>query len=454
MESFHSLLRKRFEGKDNSVPWYLDDKVNAFSFVEKQNVKHANIIAILEDIGEIKDIDLPDNFVIKISHAHNTIGVMLLEKISVNQYFDHLSLNQYDLDSLISTQRKIGKQRENNPFKVDKQGIYWLVEELLENFLPNNFIPFDYKVYCFHGQPTLIFQVDRNSSPPKAAIFDGTFMPLIYGKDYDLNPKRLVPGNHILPSHPISILKIAHDLSTATNDIFVSIDLYDTPNGVYFGELTFASGFVYAEMVKFSYNILYNLDSCLNDKKKPDINFPINNSIFPTNKNFLLNHEKINKIINKINNDYDYHNDYINQLLIKAYSGNLNAIRKIQFLFSQHQYKITDNDIKLLYQHFSLCWKMIAYNYGDKNIEYDIVRDVNNKTGFVKNKTRNMDNFVQDCKNYLYSKGLRSGHYKIRHAQFILEFSNDEQEKKIARDILNDYSAQGNETAKYLLEKY
>jgi len=35
MESFLSLIRKRFEGKDNSVPWELDDKIVAYNLVRK-----------------------------------------------------------------------------------------------------------------------------------------------------------------------------------------------------------------------------------------------------------------------------------------------------------------------------------------------------------------------------------------------------------------------------------
>ena len=230
MESFLTLIQKRFNGKDNTVPKNLEDTVNAYNFVEKQNIKHATVIAVLDDIKEINEIDLPNKFVIKTSNIPNE--VMILEKISNNKYFDHISLSEYDLNTLISKQRQIVAD-------IKQEGIYWVVEELLENFLSNKFIPFQYKLYCFYGKPKLIIQIDRNSSPPKIAIFDGTFMPLINGKDYNLDPEEMVPGNHIIPNHPISILKTAYTLSKAINNKFISVDLFDTPDGVYFGELTF-----------------------------------------------------------------------------------------------------------------------------------------------------------------------------------------------------------------------
>jgi len=155
---------------------------------------------------------------------------MLLEKISANKYFDYISLDEYDLNLIIRTQRQIANSKQI-------LSTYWIVEELLENFLTNFFIPFDYKVYCFHSQPKLIVQLDRNTFPPQIAIYDGTFMPLINGKDYFLDPDRLIPGNHILPIHPISILKTAQNLSKLTKDRFVRIDLVDTPKDVYLESL-------------------------------------------------------------------------------------------------------------------------------------------------------------------------------------------------------------------------
>jgi hypothetical protein len=411
MESFLSLIRKRFEGKDDSVPWELDDKIEAYNLVEIHNVKHANIIAILNDIGDIKDLDLPDKFVIKISNRHSSIGVMLLEKISDNKFFDHISLNEYDLNKAIATQRIIAERNK-------KEGTYWVIEELLENFLPNNIIPFDYKFYCFHGQPKLIVQMDRNCTPPRAAIFDGTFMPLINGKDYSLDPDRLIPGNHILPSHPISLLITANKLSKLTNDKFVRIDLYDTPEGVYFGEFTFAPGAPDVGMIKLSYDILSDFDLFLNDKTKIE-------KISNTQEYFLFNEKKYNETINKVKNNVnnDYHTKYLNKLLIRAYNGDLRALRRLALSFSFEHDKIQDENIKLLNQHLSMSWKMIAYNYGGKDLICNIVKDVVDKKGFVQKKTLKFDNLILECKNYLYLRGINNWWCKIRQAEFLLEIT-------------------------------
>ena len=442
MESFLSLIRKRFEGKDNTVPWDLDDKTKAYDFVEKLNIKHANTIAVLDNIEDIKEVDLPDNFVVKISNAHSAIGVMLLESISNNKYFDHISLNEYNLDSIISSQKAIASKKK-------RKGAYWVVEELLINFLPNKFIPLDYKVYCFHGQPKIIVQMDRNTSPPETAIFDGTFMPLIYGKDYTLDPDRLVPGNHIIPSHPISILKTAYILSKATNDKFVRIDLYDTPSGVYFGEFTFAPGAPDVGMIRLDYEILSNFDLSIEDKAKRDINFN-------TNRFFQINQKKFNEAISKVDNniDNDYHDEYQNKLLIRASDGDIRAIRKLATAFSKEQNETSDKIIKLFYQHFSLCWKMLSYYNGDKELTYNIIQDVYKKTGFIQHKKTEISMLIQECQNYFYTNGTKSWWYKIRHAQFILEFSEDDQEKKQAIDTLEYYTAQNNEFAEKILNNH
>lgn len=300
MEKFLSLIRSRFEGKDDTVFWELDDKFKAYNFVEKHNVKHPKIIAVLEDINDLKNINLPNKFVVKISPAHSTIGVMLLTKMSSKKYFDHISLNQFDLDSIIDTQKRIAEKRA---VKLDsKTNVYWLIEELLDNILPTRLIPFDYKFYCFHGQPKIIIQTDRNTTPSHTVIFDGTFVPLIYGKDYYLDHSRLLPGIPIVPIHPIEMLKIASRLSKATNDKFVRIDLYDTPKGVYFGEFTFAPGGPDTGMIKFSDEIFAHLDHCLNDKKAVYTNLNTNY--------FTINQKKFNTALDKTSIDADFESIY------------------------------------------------------------------------------------------------------------------------------------------------
>ncbi|MDI6644802.1 MAG: ATP-grasp fold amidoligase family protein [Methanobacteriaceae archaeon] len=443
METFLSLIRRRFEGKDDTVPWELDDKFKAYNLAERQNVNHPKIIAVLEDINDLKKIDLPNKFVIKISPAHSTIGVMLLTRMSSKKYFDHISLNQYDLDSIIDTQKRIAEKR---CVKLDsKSNIYWLIEELLDNILPTRLIPFDYKFYCFHGHPKIIIQTDRNTNPSHTVIFDGTFIPLIYGKDYHLDHARLLPGIPFIPLHLISMLKIASKLSKAVNDKFVRIDLYDTPKGVYFGEFTFAPGGPDTGMIKFSEEILAHLDSCLNNKKEVYKNL--------NNNYFSINHKKFSTALEKIIINPDFDNIYHLNLLIRAYNKDYRAIRRIARFFSQEKENIENKDIKLLYEHLALCWEMISFYLGDNELIYNLLHDIQNKNGFI-NKRYNIKKLIQKGKNYLKTKGDNSWWYKIRYAQFILEFSQDKKEKDEAMDIINYYVSQDQQFAKEVLMKY
>ena len=130
--------------------------------------------------------------------------------------------------------------------------------------------------------------------------------------------------------------------------------------------------------------------------------------------------------------DYDYHSNYLNRLLIRAYNGDKRVIRRIVSAFSMEQNKIHDKNVKLLYQHISLCWKMISYYNGDNELTYNIVQDVYCKNGFIKHRRIKMDNIVQDCKNFLYSRGNSSRliNLKIKLAK------GGVQNKKINKDNL------------------
>lgn len=419
---FLDLLRYRFEGKDNEVPWELDDKVTAYKFAMKYHVNSPEIISVIENIEDIRKSELPNKFVLKISNAHSSIGVMLLEKISEDNYFDHISLDQLNLENIVNKQKSIAKNRK---------GSYWILEQLLDNFLDQYSIPFDYKVYCFNGVPKIIIQIDRNTNNPKVAVFDGCFFPLKYGEDYTFNLKRWVPGPHIVPPHAQDILRIAAKLSSAANK-FVSVDLYDTPDGVYFGEFTFCPGAPDTKMIVFSQEILEHLNLSLNKRMEYDYN---------TKKGFSVDVPSLLKTIAKEEAKYD--DGYYKMLLSRSYMGDYKAIRKIALQVSNRG--IGNGKIN---QHFSLVWKYISFLGGDNDLTFNLVSNIRERNAFVQGEN-DISKIIDKCKTYLSTQGKTSVWYEIRYAQFLLEYCVDNHEN--AWKILDKYKDSNDFARKVIL---
>ena len=205
---FYEIEKKRFSAKDDSVKWELDDKVNAYSFVEKYNITHPETIAKFTDITQLKEYHhngkLPEKFVLKISNRHSCIGVMLLRQIDENSYFDDLSAKTYTIDEIIVQQQRIDSTKGHV-----LRDTYFIIEELVANFVKEYKIPYDYKVFCLHGIPKLILQVDRNVYHNTMTFFDGNFIPLKEGIDWFINNDMAQQCIPVIPPSASQILTLS-----------------------------------------------------------------------------------------------------------------------------------------------------------------------------------------------------------------------------------------------------
>ena len=108
-----------------------------------------------------------------------------------------------------------------------------LVEEYIGS--ADGTLPEDYKFYCFHGRADCVMLcVGRDEGWPKFYFFDRDFRLLRINRD-----SQAAPEDFTLPK-PAGLdeaLAIADRLSKPFD--FVRVDLYLTPRGVRFGELTF-----------------------------------------------------------------------------------------------------------------------------------------------------------------------------------------------------------------------
>lgn len=232
MQTFLELIRSRFERKETNfgdiVPWHLDDKMSAYKFVNDAGYvtpKYEACNSSQEAFYKARQFG--ERFLVKQPNRHSAKGIYLLEPIGNEKYINLLTMKEVD------------------PLNIKTDGEepnYWLAEECVESGVAGIPIPFDYKIYCINGIPSLIIQIDRNSSPPKAALFDGAFIPLKPHNHYTFDERRWKYGHHVIPFHATALLGMAKSLAGKLNTKFVSVDCYCTPNGPIFGEFTFCPG--------------------------------------------------------------------------------------------------------------------------------------------------------------------------------------------------------------------
>lgn len=250
---FLTFVAREFQGRGTELRKELASKSDAATFVSDLGLRIPKKYKVLPDIDRLNLLHLRKRVVLKYAKGWSARGVMLLERVGFNRYFDYMSLKTFSIGAIKNHQRSVARSfNDNDP--------YWILEEFLEPIQAWGAIPFDYKCYVFGAQIGLIVQIDRNSSPPRVSLFDGSFKPLKSGKDYVLASKNAQHGVPSVPLHAPEIQWWAIKLSTMTDAPFVSIDMYDTPAGPVFGEFTFSPGGTHKRMFKFSHALLDHFD--------------------------------------------------------------------------------------------------------------------------------------------------------------------------------------------------
>lgn len=259
--SFLTFVAKEFRSRGTELREKLSQKEYASNLVNSLGLKSAEKYHQLNNIAELTEQLLGDRCVLKYARGWSSRGVMLLEKKRENEYFDYMSLRAKSLEDIKAEQNRIANSfNDNAPF--------WIIEEFIRPTQSTGAIPFDYKFYVFQGQVGLIVQMDRNSSPPKVALLDANFKPLKHGFDYILGSSNVQQATPIVPLHASELMWWAAKLSEQTDSPFVSIDLYDSPEGPVFGEFTFSPGGVHKRLFKFSERQLKKFDILIQDANR------------------------------------------------------------------------------------------------------------------------------------------------------------------------------------------
>lgn len=231
-------MERRLNGKEPFVPGYLGQKERIRQIADLIGVRAPRIFA-LKPIVPLLDSDLPAEFVLKPAFASTSIGVRLLRK--EDDGFRDLVNNEFiSYEELTSSSQEVSRRY----FEGSDNGDF-IVEQLLRGHSGQTPPP-DVRAYCFQGEVGMILIEQHLSAPAEAMYFDGDFLPFAdvrerYGvaKGQD-HLERIVEAR--VPDNWKELLNIARRISTAMPTAFCRVDMYDTPDGVFLGEITFYPG--------------------------------------------------------------------------------------------------------------------------------------------------------------------------------------------------------------------
>lgn len=170
------------------------------------------------DVRELAEIELPEQWVLKPNHRSGLVyfgsgrvsdpGV-LASYVAANGWLDSAQWERYgEWAYTLATPTLLAESAIGQP------GI----------------APEDYKFFVFRGVPRLV-QVDTGRfDDHRRRLYRPDWTPLPHRNLYPVGP--VLPA----PPHLPEMLEIAGDIGRAFD--FIRVDLYDVPDGVYFGEIT------------------------------------------------------------------------------------------------------------------------------------------------------------------------------------------------------------------------
>lgn len=211
----------------NRKPEYsqMVDKYGVKEYVAQQIGREYIIptLGVWDNFDDINFMDLPEKFVLKTTHGGGGGGVVICHDKSKFDIIDaRKRLNRSMSDDCYTKTREW-------PYKNVHHRI--LAEELIE--IDNNDDLPDYKFFCFDGEVKALFVgSERQTGNVKFDFFDTDFNHL------DIVQSHPMSGHDI--KKPLNFEKMKELASKLSEGLpHARIDLYDTGQKVYFGEITF-----------------------------------------------------------------------------------------------------------------------------------------------------------------------------------------------------------------------
>ena len=182
------------------------------------------LYCVTDNPADIPFEKLPDQFVVKPTH-----GCGWIEIVRDKAALDREKLLATCADWLSKDYYEVARERfyKKIPRRI-------LIEELLDDGTGQ--VPPDHKFMIFHGKVEMVVSVYDRFADHHAYVCDRHWKELavkLWPK-----PQRKVP--YVRPKHWEALVEAAETLARGLD--FVRVDFYDTPNGIYFGELTNTPG--------------------------------------------------------------------------------------------------------------------------------------------------------------------------------------------------------------------
>tara|TARA_B100001057_G_C22867481_1_gene957219 strand:+ start:4226 stop:5149 length:924 start_codon:yes stop_codon:yes gene_type:complete len=227
------------------------DKFLVRKYVEEKIGKKYLIplITSASNIDMINFNKLPNEYIMKCNHGS---GMNIIVKNGKMNKFD-----QWENFDVLKLKETLKSWMKKNFYYINREWEYKnispkvVIEELIYDETENDGLN-DYKIHCFHGKPFYIQTIFDRIDCIKENWFDTDWnlIDLYYASSIQADVKR--------PKNLDKMLKVAEKLSSEFS--YVRVDLYTTPNRIYFGELTFRpyGGFMNFVPKKWD-NILGNL---------------------------------------------------------------------------------------------------------------------------------------------------------------------------------------------------
>lgn len=179
-------------------------------------------LGVWDDPNDIDFTILPERFVLKCTHDSGS-AVFITDKSKMN---------------VRATRQALKKRLKRDYSRLGREWPYQSVPRrvLAEAFIgkPDGTLPDDYKFYCVRGKVLWIcLCTNRRRSSADYVVCDLSLQPfwtnirsVAHAEDIEMTP----------PAHLQEMIALSERLAKGLTHI--RVDLYDTPNGVYFGETT------------------------------------------------------------------------------------------------------------------------------------------------------------------------------------------------------------------------
>jgi hypothetical protein len=213
----------------------VSDKLFSKALANSLGVRVPKDLKVWPDLDSIELGSLPDEFVIKSIGGASSRGVFPLRRVDG----EYRLISTGDVITLDEIRARIRAEMELDTARPSYDWIRppFYAEEFIKDLSDTSEIPVDVKVYTFYGRvgQVLLRRVARHGERSGVGYryvgADGSDLG-------DVSISRKTDPTIPVPDRFDEIIAAAERISRATGLAFVRVDLYQTRNGVVFGELT------------------------------------------------------------------------------------------------------------------------------------------------------------------------------------------------------------------------